>query len=62
MKQFDKISHVDVSRYYYLDTLINSLQSGEPLAITYYLDYYSRKERKMKKVLHIVAAYSFDKN
>lgn len=62
MKKFDKIAHVNTSKFYHLDTLISSLQAGEPIAITYYLDYYSRKERKMKKVLHIVAAYSFDKN
>lgn len=62
MKKFDNVSHVDVTRYYHLDTFINSLQAWEPLAITYYLDYYSRKEKKMKTVLHIVAAYSFDNN
>lgn len=62
MKKFDDISHVEVSRYYHLDTFINSLQAGEPLAITYYLDYYSYKEQKTKSVLHIVAAYSFDKD
>ncbi len=62
MKKFDEVSHVEVDRYYYLDTLIHSLQAGDPVAITYYLDYYSWKERKNKKVLHIVAAYSFDSN
>jgi len=62
MKKFDDISHVKVTRLYNLDTFINSLQAWEPLAITYSLDYYSWKEKKMKSVLHIVAAYSFDED
>ncbi len=62
MKKFDNVTHVEARRYYHIDTFINSLQAWDPLAITYYLDYYSWKEKRNKQVLHIVAAYSFDAN
>jgi len=60
MNNFDKLAHIKRKNFYKIDTLINSLQAGEPLAVTYYLKYYSYKEKKYKKVLHIVSAYSFD--
>jgi len=60
MNNFDKLAHIKRKNFYRIDTLINSLQVWEPLAITYYLKYYSYKEKKIKKVLHIVSAYSFD--
>ncbi|PZM83842.1 hypothetical protein DLH72_03240 [Candidatus Gracilibacteria bacterium] len=62
MKDFNNVSKTEIEMFYDLDTLINSLQVGDPIAITYMLDYYSYKEKKYKKVPHIVAAYSFDKN
>jgi hypothetical protein len=60
MNKFDKLAHIKRTNLYHLDSLINNLQSWKPVAITYYLDYYNYKERKYKKVLHIVSAYSFD--
>lgn len=60
MRKFNSLVHVKKSSFFYIDTLISSLQAWEPVAISYYLDYYSYKEKKMKKVAHIVAAYSFD--
>lgn len=62
MKSFNNVSKTEIEIFYDLDTLINSLQAWDPIAITYILDYYSYKEKKYKKVPHIVAAYSFDKN
>ncbi|MFK7780573.1 MAG: hypothetical protein QM490_05575 [Candidatus Gracilibacteria bacterium] len=62
MDKFDDYSHIDKSRYYNIDTLISSLQAGEPVAISYMLEYYSYKYKAYKQVPHIVAAYSFDEN
>ncbi len=60
INKFNKLNHIKITDFKRIDTLINSLQAWEPLAITYWLKYYSWKEKKYKKVLHIVAAYSFD--
>ena len=60
MNKFDKLAHIKRKNFYRIDTLINSLQAGEPLAVTYHLKYYSWKDKKYHKVLHIVSAYSFD--
>lgn len=60
MSAYDRLVHIEKKSLYHIDTLIHSLQAGEPIAITYWLEYYSHKDRKKKKVLHIVAAYSFD--
>lgn len=62
MKEYDAITHVERKHFYHLDTLISSLQAGEPVWVSYMLDYYSYKEKKMKQVAHITAAYSFDEN
>ena len=62
MNKFDKYVHVNKSRYYNINTLIASLQAGEPVSISYVLKYYSYKYQSYKSVLHIVAAYSFDEN
>ena len=62
MSEYDKITHVDRQHFYHLDTLITSLQAGEPVGVSYMLDYYSYKEQKMKQVAHITAAYSFDED
>lgn len=60
--KFDQIVSVKRKSYYHIDTLINALQAGEPMALTYFLKYYSYKDKKYKTVWHIVAAYSFDKS
>jgi len=60
MDKYNKIVHIKSKKYYNIDTLINSLQAWEPVSITYLLKYYSYKEKKYKKVIHVVAAYSFD--
>lgn len=60
MKEYDKKTHVTRKHYWSLDTLIHSLHAGEPVGVSYMLDYYSYKEKKWKQVSHIVAAYSFD--
>ena len=60
MNNFDKLAHIKRKNFYRIDTLINSLQAWEPLAVTYYLKYYSWKDKTYHKVLHIVSAYSFD--
>ena len=60
MNKHDKIAHVSRWHFYHLDTLIHSLQVWEPVWVSYMLDYYSYKEKKMKQVAHITAAYSFD--
>ena len=57
---FDKYIKINKNNFYDIDTLINSLQTWEPVAITYKLKYFSNKEKKEKIVNHIVAAYSFD--
>lgn len=62
MTRFDKYVHVKKSRYYNINTLIASLQAWEPVSISYVLKYYSYKYQSYKSVLHIVAAYSFDKD
>jgi hypothetical protein len=62
MNDFDKLAHVERKHYYHLDTIITALQAGEPIGVSYILDYYSYKERKTKQVGHITAAYSFDEN
>ena len=62
MQKFNKITKVDSKYFYDLDTLINSLQTWEPITVTYNLRYFSAKEKKEKTVSHIVTAYSFDKN
>lgn len=60
--KFDQLVGVERKSYYHLDTLINALAAGEPMALTYFLKYYSYKDKKYKTVWHIVAAYSFDKS
>lgn len=60
MNQFDEVVNIKRKHFYSLDTLMNSLQVWEPVAITYKMKYYSYKEKKYKFVSHIVAAYSFD--
>lgn len=57
---FNKATKTEMEMFYDLDTLINSLQNWEPVAITYNLKYFSKKDKKEKTVPHIVAAYSFD--
>lgn len=57
---FDKYIKINKNNFYDIDTLINSLQTWEPVAITYKLKYFSNKEKKERIVNHIVAAYSFD--
>ncbi|MCP4522631.1 MAG: hypothetical protein GY828_00245 [Candidatus Gracilibacteria bacterium] len=60
MNKYDTVVNVKRKSYYYIDTLIHSLQVGEPVSMSYMLEYYSYKEKKYKHVAHIVAAYSFD--
>lgn len=57
---FNNATKVEMELFYDIDTLINSLQNWEIVAITYNLKYFSQKEKKEKTVPHIVAAYSFD--
>lgn len=61
MDEFNELAHIELWKYYHIDTLINSLQAWEPVSVSYMLEYYSWKDKKYKKVPHIVAAYSFDK-
>ena len=60
MNKFDKLAHIKRKNFYRIDTIINSLQAWEPLAVSYKLKYYSWKDKKYHKVMHIVSAYSFD--
>lgn len=60
--KFNKLSHIEINRYYNIDTLISSLQAWEPVSVSYMLKYYSWKDKMYKYVPHIVAAYSFDEN
>jgi len=60
MSEFNKLVHIEANKYYNIDTLINSLQVWEPIAVSYMLKYYSYKDKKYNYVPHIVAAYSFD--
>ena len=60
MAQFNKVTHVEAREYWSLDTVINSLQAGEPVSIVYWWHYTDWKTKEKKKVKHIVAAYSFD--
>lgn len=60
MQKFDNFNHIKKANFYDIDTLISSLQSWEPISISYNLKYYSWKEKKYKFVAHIVTAYSFD--
>lgn len=59
MSKYDKVVHITKNRYYTLDNFITSLQSGEPVMISYMLEYTNRKWKKVK-IGHVVAAYSFD--
>ncbi len=60
MQKYNALVHSKRTDYHYLDTLIHSLQAGEPLTVNYILKYYSWKDKKYKRVPHIVSAYSFD--
>lgn len=59
MSNFDKVVHISKKRYYTLDNFISSLQSWEPVIISYLLEYVWRDWKK-RKIWHVVAAYSFD--
>lgn len=60
MNQFDKVVNIERRMYWSLDTVMNSLQVGEPVSIVYWWHYTDWKTGEKKKVKHIVAAYSFD--
>lgn len=62
MNEFNQLAHIELWRFYNIDTLINSLQAWEPVSVSYMLEYYSWKDKTYKTVPHIVAAYSFDKD
>lgn len=58
-QKMDAVLHIYKEKKYHLQTLISSLQHGEPLAVSYAF-WYTDRYGKRKSVAHVVAAYSFD--
>lgn len=59
MRDYDRVVHVEKSLKYNIDTLFNSIQAGQPVAISYILEYLW-SDGQIHYAPHIVAAYSFD--